>query len=169
MNGEPIAAQAGEGATTTPIWHVRRATAADVPAAAAAVGELLSELGGRRPETAALEAEARVLVEDPEVGVLLVAEAGGELVGVLAASHVRAMHVPGRYIVIQDLWVRPDWRSRTIGADLMAAIADLAREQGLARLEVGLPQETFAGIRATEAFYLGNGFASLGIRMRRRL
>ena len=79
-----------------------------MPAAAGAVGELLGELGGERPGAAELEAEARALVEDPSLGVLLVAEAGGELVGVLAASYVRALHVPGRYLVIQDLWVRPE-------------------------------------------------------------
>lgn len=171
MNREPLAAQAGEERTAgaAAAWHVRAASAADVPAAAGAVGELLTELGGQRPGAEELEAEARALVEDPSLGVLLVAEAGGELVGVLAASYVRAMHVPGRYMVIQDLWVRPEWRSRTIGADLLAAVAALAREQGLPRIEVGLPQETFAAIRATEAFYLGNGFVSLGIRMRRRL
>lgn len=150
-------------------WHVRPATLEDVPAAAHAVGELLEELGGRRPAAAELEEEARAIVAEPGVGALLIAEAGGGLVGVLAASYGRAMHVPGRYLVIQDLWVHPDWRSRTIGADLLAAIDAVAREEGLARIEVGLPQETFAGIRATEAFYLGNGFASLGIRMRRLL
>lgn len=150
-------------------WHVRAASAEDVPAAAEAVGELLEELGGRRPAAAELEAEARALVADPRAGVLLVAEAGGKVVGVLAASYLRAMHVPGRYAVIQDLWVHPSWRSRTIGADLLAAIAEIAREQGLARIEVGLPPESFAAIRATEAFYLGNGFVSLGIRMRRLL
>lgn len=160
---------ASQGAQATAAWHVRAAALADVPAAAEAVGELLDELGGKRPSAAELEEEARALVEDPGLGALLVAEAGGEVVGVLAASYVRAMHVPGRYAVIQDLWVHPSWRSRTIGADLLAAIAALARQQGLPRIEVGLPQETFAGIRATEAFYLGNGFASLGIRMRRRL
>ncbi|MGV1048037.1 MAG: GNAT family N-acetyltransferase [Solirubrobacterales bacterium] len=169
MSAEPTTTAAGAGQRGGSAWRVRPARAADVPAAAESVGDLLDELGGRRPSAAELEAEARALVEDPSLGVLLVAEAGGELVGVLAASHVRAMHVPGRYLVIQDLWVRPAWRSRTIGADLLAAIAATARELGLARIEVGLPQETFAGIRATEAFYLGNGFASLGVRMRRRL
>ncbi|HEX2393581.1 MAG TPA: GNAT family N-acetyltransferase [Solirubrobacterales bacterium] len=149
--------------------EVRPATPADVPAAARAVGELLDELGGRRPSAEELEAEARALVGDPGVGALLVATAGEELVGVLAASYGRAMHVPGRYLVIQDLWVDPAWRSRTIGADLLAAVDAVAREQGLARIEVGLPQESFAQIRATEAFYLGNGFASLGTRMRRLL
>lgn len=155
--------------STSAEWHVREARSDDVPAAASAVGALLEELGGRRPSADDLEAEARALVEDPELGVLLVAEVGGEVVGVLAASYCRAMHVPGRYAVIQDLWVDRAWRSRTIGADLLAAIAEIIRERGMTRIEVGLPQETFAGIRATEAFYLGNGFASLGIRMRRLL
>lgn len=150
-------------------WRVRAARAEDVAAAAHGVGELLDELGGKRPSPAELEEEARALVADPELGALLVAEATGAVVGVLAASYVRAMHVPGRYVVIQDLWVHPSWRSRTIGADLLAAIAAIARERGMPRIEVGLPQETFAAIRATEAFYLGNGFVSLGIRMRRRL
>jgi GNAT superfamily N-acetyltransferase len=166
---EPAPVKAGEAPSHSASWNVRAATLEDVPAAARAVGELLDELGGRRPSAEDLEAEARALVEDPSVGALLIAEAGGELVGVLAASYGRAMHVPGRYVVIQDLWVHPAWRSRTIGADLLAAIDAVAREQGMARIEVGLPQESFAAIRATEAFYLGNGFASLGIRMRRLL
>jgi GNAT superfamily N-acetyltransferase len=149
--------------------EVRPATPADVPAAARAVGELLDELGGRRPSAEELEAEARALVGDPGVGALLVATAGEELVGVLAASYGRAMHVPGRYLVIQDLWVDPAWRSRTIGADLLAAVDAVAREQGLARIEVGLPQESFARIAATESFYLANEFSHLGPRMRRLL
>jgi GNAT superfamily N-acetyltransferase len=165
---DPTPVQSG-APSTSPAWSVREATPGDVAAAAHGVGELLDELGGRRPSAADLEAEARALVEDPELGALLVAEAGGEVVGVLAASYTRAMHVPGRYAVIQDLWVDPSWRSRAIGADLVAAIATLARERGMERIEVGLPQESFAAIRATESFYLGNGFASLGTRMRRLL
>jgi hypothetical protein len=42
-----------------------------------------------------------------------------------------------------------------------------AGEQGVSRIEVGLPKESFAAIRATEAFYLDNGFERLGPRMRR--
>ncbi len=39
----------------------------------------------------------------------------------------------------------------------------------MARIEVGLPRETFAAIGATEAFYRVNGFEHLGPRMRRLL
>ena len=148
---------------------VRSAEAGDAAAVADAVEALLEELGGRRPERAALEAEVAALLEDDRVGELLVAEEDGVLVGVLAASWQRAIHVPGPYATIQDLWVDREWRSRGIGAELVAALAARARQRGVARLEVGLPREDFAALDKTETFYRGAGFEHLGPRMRLRL
>ena len=156
-----------------PGWRVREASAQDAPAVAAAVAELLIELSGKGPAAAELEEATRELARDRGVGALLVAEAGGEdggaIVGVLAASWQHAIHVPGRYGTIQDLWVHPEWRSRAIGADLIESFCELARREGAKRLEVGLPRESFARIGATEAFYRANGFEHLGPRMRRKL
>jgi GNAT superfamily N-acetyltransferase len=149
--------------------RVREAGAEDVAAVAAAVEALLVELGGRRPERAALEAEVKTLLADPDGGSVLVAEADGKLVGVLSASWQRAIHVPGVYATIQDLWVDAAWRSRGVGAELVEAIASQARRRGVGRLEVGLPRETFAAIASTESFYKRNGFDQLGPRMRRLL
>lgn len=157
-----------EPAVTLPAT-IRPATDADTGAVAAAVEKLLVELGGRRPPSAELEAEVRATLADPAIGVTLVAEAGGEVVGVLSASWQRALHVPGRYATIQDLWTDPGWRSRKVGAALVEELADLCRGEGVARIEVGLPREDFDAIRATEAFYAGNGFEHLGPRMRRLL
>jgi GNAT superfamily N-acetyltransferase len=148
---------------------IRLSSGTDTAAVASAVEELLVELGGRRPSRAHLEAEVRAALEDPAVGALFVADADGEIVGVLSASWQRALHVPGRYATIQDLWVDAEWRSRQIGAGLVDALAALCREQDVARIEVGLPRESFAAIDATEAFYLGNEFEQLGPRMRRLL
>jgi GNAT superfamily N-acetyltransferase len=150
-------------------WAIRPAGGADVGAVAAAVEQLLVELGGRRPARGDLESEIEAVLDDSGVGALLVAEAGGEIVGVLSASWQRALHVPGRYGTIQDLWVDAEWRSRGVGAELVEALAVLCREQGVGRIEVGLPRESFAAIGATEAFYRGNGFELLGPRMRRLL
>jgi len=157
-----------EPAVTLPAT-IRPATDGDVEAVATAAEKLLAELGGRRPPRAELEAEVRAALEDPAVGITLVAEAGGEIVGVLSASWQRALHVPGRYATIQDLWTDPEWRSRKVGAALVEELADLCRGEGVARIEVGLPRESFDAIRATEAFYVGNGFEHLGPRMRRLL
>lgn len=148
---------------------VRVATADDAPAVASAVEELLIELGGERPSTSALQEGARNLAGDPDTGALLVAESDGAIVGVLAASWQYAIHVPGRYGTIQDLWVHPDWRSRALGRELILALVRRATESGIPRLEVGLPQESFAGLGATERFYRENDFTPLGPRMRRLL
>lgn len=157
--------------------RVRAATHEDLPAIVAAVGELLTELGSRPPRASQMLETARGLLEDPRLGALLVAEAeaesesdageeDGAVVGVLTASYQLALHVPGRYALIQDLWVHPSWRSRSVGRELLGALVELARSQGMVRAEVGLPRENFSGIRATEAFYARNGFEHLGVRMR---
>jgi GNAT superfamily N-acetyltransferase len=148
---------------------VREAGAGDVEAVATAVEALLLELGGRRPERSELEAEVRAHLDDPDGASVLIAEADGDVVGVLSASWQRAIHVPGAYATIQDLWVDEGWRSRGVGAELVEAIASQARRRGVSRLEVGLPRETFAAIASTESFYRRNGFEHLGPRMRRLL
>jgi GNAT superfamily N-acetyltransferase len=148
---------------------VREADAGDVEGVAAAVGSLLGELGGRSPSPEELQTEVRALLEDPAGGSVLIAEADGGIVGVLSASWQRAIHVPGVYATIQDLWVDEAWRSRGVGAELVEAIASQARTRGVSRLEVGLPRETFAAIASTESFYKRNGFEHLGPRMRRLL
>jgi len=149
--------------------RVRAARHEDLPAVLAAMGDLLTELGSRPPRASEMAQTARALLEDPRLGALLLAEAGGEnvtIVGVLGASYQLALHVPGPYALIQDLWVHPSWRGRSVGRELLAALFKLAREQGMARAEVGLPRESFEGIRATEGFYAHNGFEHLGARMR---
>lgn len=148
---------------------IRPASREDAAGVAAAVEALLIELGGERPSASALEEGARTLAEDPELGALLVAEHEGAIVGVLAASWQYAIHVPGRYGTIQDLWVHPEWRSRALGRELILALVRQATELGVPRLEVGLPQEGFAQLAATERFYRENDFTPLGPRMRRLL
>ena len=77
--------------------------------------------------------------------------------------------MPGRYGTIQDLWVHPEWRGRAIGRELILSLVREADGRGVRRLEVGLPQQSFAQIDSTERFYRENGFTPLGPRMRRLL
>ncbi|HUB75351.1 MAG TPA: GNAT family N-acetyltransferase [Solirubrobacteraceae bacterium] len=160
---------AGGGAAAARRWHVRPARPEDASVVAEAVRELLLELGGAPPAQQAMSGAAGELISDPGLGAVLVADAGGELVGVLAASWQVAVHAPGRYALIQDLWVDPAWRNHAIGRELLDALFALARERGCRRVEVGLPRESFARFAATEGFYLANGFEPNGPRMRRAI
>jgi branched-chain amino acid aminotransferase len=168
-DASPTVPEAPPGSGPVPNACIRPAAAEDAPAVAGAVEALLIELGGERPSTAALEEAARALAGNHDAGALLVAESEGAIVGILAASWQYAIHVPGRYGTVQDLWVHPEWRSRAVGRELIDTLARQATEIGIPRLEVGLPQEAFAQLPATERFYRENGFAPLGPRMRRLL
>jgi GNAT superfamily N-acetyltransferase len=161
-------------------WEVRPARAEDAAGVAAAVAALVAELGGSPPARAAIEAEARAHIADPSLGIVLVAAATYDgvdpsaaaadpagLVGVLTASWARAIQVAGRLLTIEVLWTRREWRDRGVGAALVEALAAAAAAEGAGRVEVGLPRESFAALRATERFYLANGFERLGPRMRR--
>jgi GNAT superfamily N-acetyltransferase len=159
----------GEQTPDTQGWHVRAAAHGDVLEVAAAVRALLLELGGRPCAQAEMEQATTALIDAPWEGSVMVAQAGEELVGVLAASWQMAIHTPGRYALIQDLWVAPAWRGHAVGAGLLSAFVDLARMRGMRRVEVGLPKEAFERFAATEAFYVRNGFAHNGPRMRRAL
>ena len=169
-------------------WDVRRARRSDAAAVATGVAALLCELGATPPSHTSIEAEARAHIDDPSLGIVLIATAdatssqkwsdsdgkcelagGGRLVGVLTASWARAIQVPGRMLTIEVLWTRREWRGRAVGAGLVDALAEAAVDAGAGRVEVGLPRESFEALRATERFYLANGFERLGPRMRKAL
>ena len=151
-------------------WRVRRAATPDADAVAQAIAELLVELGGSPPELSGMQAAARELIDSEQLGIVLVAEDDeGQLVGVLAASWPAAIHSTGSYGLIQDVWVKPSWRGKEVGSDLLAAFARAARRRGITRLEVGLPRDTFEALASTQSFYETNGFTLLGPRLRRVL
>lgn len=145
---------------------MRLATHEDLPAIAVAVCSLLLELGGEPAPQRSLREAARELLEEPGDGALLVADDGVSIVGFLGVSWLSAVRIPGRYGLIQELWVHPDWRGRALGGELLALLRELASERGVARIEVGLPSERFATLALTEAFYRANGFTTIGARMR---
>jgi GNAT superfamily N-acetyltransferase len=163
------AAQSASSSPSEPQWRLRQARSTDAAVVASAVRDLLLELGGTPSALSAMTDAASTLIDDPTAGVVLLAESRAEMVGVLAVSWQLAIHVPGRYALIQDLWVHPDWRDRAVGSGLLAALFELAADSGLQRVEVGLPRESFTRFAATEAFYVRNGFQANGPRMRKAL
>lgn len=153
--------------TSASPWAVRRATSKDVDQMGIAVEELLLELGGKPPHPVALRDAICAVIADRALGELIVAESDqGEIVGFLGVSWQTAVRIPGRYGLIQELWVHPKWRSREIGKELLGGLEELARASGISRIEVGLPSERFASVQATEAFYRANGFQAIGLRMK---
>ena len=125
-------------------WQVRPASPEEAPVVAAAARALLRELDATPPAPDAMEAAARTLIADRDAGEVFLADAGGAIVGMLAASWQIAIHIPGRYGLIQDLWVHRDWRSQAVGHGLVDALVTAARQRQVTRIEVGRPARRVA-------------------------
>ena len=114
---------------------VRAATAADVPAMVALVGELAAY--ERAPEQVELTPEllaAALFGQRPAV-FAHVAEVGGEVAG-FALWFLSFSTWLGRHgVYLEDLYVRPRHRGRGLGKALLAELARVCVERGYGRLE----------------------------------
>ena len=90
----------------------------------------------------------------------LVAESEGQLVGYIHASVQRDNPVevipPDQpYVIIEDIYVRPDFRNRDIGGALLERVFEIAQQDGIQRFVVGtLSKETDRILK----FYGSHGF-----------
>ena len=136
--------------------RIRPATAADEAAVLALIEELFEPPGGRpkgySPERG--REGFRHAVQHPEADVLLAVD-GDTIVG-LASVYADFLSIRyGKRCWLQDLVVTASRRSEGIGALLLAAAADWARERGCTHLELA----SGAGRRDAHRFYLSQGMA----------
>jgi len=136
--------------------HIDKASSADIPA----LSELLSVLFAQEEEfTPDLEAQAQGLahiIDKPEVGAVLVAREGGQILGMVSLLFTVSTALGGRVAWLEDMVVSAQARGAGLGSELLAQAISLARAQGCKRI-------TLLTDRANEAaqrFYRQQGFAA---------
>ena len=144
--------------------NVRLATAKDRDAAIALVRNLLVELGGNPPSADAMSPLFERFAVEGGPGFVVVGDADGSMVAVCAVSFVDALRSAGRYAIIQEMFVEPDWRSSGVGRDVLRFALEHATSQGCRMVELGTP---FHGDRQIQ-FYQRAGFTNIGARLRWR-
>jgi GNAT superfamily N-acetyltransferase len=88
---------------------------------------------------------------------------GDEVVGMINLNECAAIYAGGKFGEISELYVKPDFRSQKIGAQLIAQARDFARDREWKILEVGAPD--VPRCQRTVNFYLNNGFSEIGPRL----
>ena len=127
------------------------------PADAAAVVELLlGQLAEHAIDTprAAVEHAVTGMIAEPRRGRIFVARDGERFVGVAYVSFVWTLEHGGHSAWLEELYVRPEERSRGVGSALLAAALDFARADSCAALDLEVEAEH---VRAAN-LYARNGF-----------
>lgn len=146
---------------------VRYAGPADAGILSVMVGELLREImaaiGSRvfsfsKEDT---EVRARQWMNDGSYVVMLAVDQG-EVLGFAALYESRALYAEGSFGTIPELYVRSNYRSRGVGARLLAEAKAHAKAKGWTRLEVTTPP--LPQFERTKSFYERQGFSVSGGR-----
>ncbi|GAA1161623.1 GNAT family N-acetyltransferase [Kribbella jejuensis] len=134
------------------------------PTDTAAVNELLHELGYPQDDPDATTARLKSWADDP-AGAVFVADAGGNLLGLVAVYVEPFIQLPGSSARIVALVVSDRARRQGVATELMGAAESFAVQQGCVRFEV-----TSSNYR-TEAhkFYESRGYVNQAERSSRFL
>ncbi len=135
---------------------IRAADTADLEALAGLLQALFSIEADFRPDPDRQRRGLARLLEEPARAVVLVAERGGAVVGMVTAQLVISTAEGGPSAWVEDMVVDEAERGRGIGRRLLAAIAAWAAARGASRLQLLADRENAQAL----AFYARLGWAS---------
>jgi GNAT superfamily N-acetyltransferase len=104
-------------------------------------------------------------LSDGTYGHCIVAEQNGILVGYVALARKIFDYRKSTYIEVENIGVRPEFRSSGIGSQLMDKAAEWAKAQGADRLYVA----AYFGNQKAIQFYERNHFSKIGVELERVL
>jgi len=84
-------------------------------------------------------------------------------VGLVTLNECAAIYAGGRFGEISELYVVPEYRSKSVGSMLIEAAISFARKRGWPNIEVGAPNPP--RWQRTVDFYLRHGFEDVGPRL----
>jgi GNAT superfamily N-acetyltransferase len=151
---------------------VQKASLGDAHEVAAMVGELLNEImstiGVQAFDFKLDETVARLkdFINQEKYFVFVAQSTHTGPIGFVTLSESHALYAAGTFGIIQEFYVRPEFRSQNVGLRLMEQATAFGKSRGWTRLEVTTPP--IPQFQKTLAFYEREGFAITGGRKLRR-
>ena len=87
-----------------------------------------------------------------------------EIVGIMTITECQSIYAGGKYGLIDEMYIKPEFRSKNIGTALIEKIKEVGKEKKWKRIDVTAPTED-RWIR-TVAFYEKSGFIYTGPKMK---
>ncbi len=143
---------------------IEEARIEDLPQLAELLGELFAQEKDFAPDREKQLKGLRLIVERPEVGRILVAREGKDVVGMINLLFTISTAEGGPVVWSEDLIVKREYRGKGVGMALMEAAIQFARERGMSRITLLTDSDNEKAIR----FYERHGFARSGMMPMRR-
>ena len=132
---------------------------------AATIADLVGQLAASIQEFSSVDEEYVLRYLDTPGAGILVAEAEGEVIGMLSYTLQPSLYHAAASCMIQELVVREGFRRVGIGARLLNAIVALAREKGCAEVSVS----AVASNREALGLYRKQGFQDEAVLLEQHL
>lgn len=126
----------------------------DVPQLAALLDLLFTQEADFRADRAKQERGLSLVIGSADVGVVLAARDGGEVVGMVSLLYTVSTAEGGPACWLEDMVVRADRRGGGLGSRLLRAAIDYARDHGFTRITLLTDKANAGAIR----FYGRHGF-----------
>ncbi len=136
--------------------RIRTACAADLPVLVRLVGELFSIEADFRPDPEKQRRGLALMLADPASRAVLVAERGGEVVGMVTGQLVVSTAEGAPSVLVEDMVVDAASRGGGVGRALLAAVESWAAKRGATRLQLLADRENAPAL----AFYARMGWSA---------
>ena len=131
------------------------ATCEDIPALCGLLSVLFAQEAEFQPDTVAQQRGLTAILNNPEVGEILVARHDGQIVGMVNLLYTVSTALGARVALLEDMVIAPSMRGSGLGSQLLAAAIEHAKQRGCLRITL----LTDADNDAAHAFYQKQGFA----------
>lgn len=127
------------------------------------IQELLTELTGKN-ENIDTERILTDLKSYSDKFILLFLKMNKNIVGVITIQEAFAFYAGGKYGIINELYIKPNFRSKGFGEILIKETIKIGKDKNWKRIDVTAPPEN--KWKRTEEFYIKNGFQYTGPKLK---
>lgn len=139
--------------------RIRAATQDDIPALAGLLSILFAQEAEFQPDPDTQIRGLTEIIKNPDVGVILVADQGNALVGMVNLLFTVSTALGGRVAVLEDMVVCPDARGSGVGTSLLKEAISFAKSRDCKRITLLTDHDNLAA----QEFYRQNGFVPSGM------
>jgi GNAT superfamily N-acetyltransferase len=146
---------------------IEKALASELDAAAGMLKELYIELGEESESVAYLTKNLLEELTASGTQIYLAKLDGGEITGFMTLTECQAIYAGGRYGLLDEMYIKPEYRSKDIGAELVKEAKNIGLLRKWSRIDVTAPTEE-RWVR-TVKFYEKCGFVFTGPKMKLKI